>query len=98
MSTFRSQIKKDWVKFVQMEFPEEGFDEDDHFDLLNIDSVVAGLIDSYIESSLDSYKIQMLRRSESELKLLIENLWGESRVYFVALLKITEQLNRQFSQ
>ncbi len=88
-------LEDKYWEFCRLPFPdmlEEG--ESLWFDLVSLDSGIAGLIDKFIDRKghLKKSDIDLLEKLTSELKTMIEELKGIEQDYFLVLLDLSNQV------
>jgi len=89
------ELEMSWNEFCKMTFPENfAGKEISGVCVVSLDSFAAGCIDQYFSNKviLDQSRLEILRQSEKELKIVLKNLEGFEKQYFKKLLDIVTKI------
>ena len=89
-----AEIEKLWLEFRSLPYPESSAEEVKGICVITLDTFTAGCIDTFISGKgrLDKKRKSILRQSQKELEIVVDNLSGEGKTYFEKLLNLTDKI------
>ncbi len=87
-------LEDKYREFYRLPFPDMLEEGDLWFDLVSLDSSIAGIIDKYFERKghLNMSDVDLLKMLTSDLKTMTEKLKGIEQDYFLILLDLSNQV------
>ncbi|MCI5071488.1 hypothetical protein MRY82_00910 [bacterium] len=95
----KKDIEQAWLSFKDIPFPKAALKS---FDLVSLDSFMAGLLEKYIDSKFDREDVLLLKQLSMDLELKINYLKSENTPqqdlidYFSQLRVIVQQVEQRF--